>query len=106
MTHDNPFVIRMNIDRFRSLLRAEADERKRRTIHQLLAEFEESAVEASHVPIRATLPPTPSTPRPLQPNQPGDPFRFNSSSTSRAASQWGPPEPCRPGPDLSRSGPQ
>jgi hypothetical protein len=59
MTHDNPFVIRMNIDRFRSLLRAETDERNRRTVHRLLAEFEESAVEAPHVRIRATLPQTP-----------------------------------------------
>jgi hypothetical protein len=86
MTHDNSFVICMNLDHFRSLLRTETDERKRPTVHQLVAEFEESAVKASHVPIPATLPPTPI-------------------AHSAPASKWRPPELSRPARNPSRSGP-
>jgi hypothetical protein len=36
----DPFVIRMNINHFRALLKTETDERKRQVVGRLLAEVE------------------------------------------------------------------
>jgi hypothetical protein len=43
VTHDDPFIVRMNIARFQSLLQAEIDEPTRQIVRQILAEFEAPA---------------------------------------------------------------
>jgi hypothetical protein len=40
MTHDDPYIIQTNLDRFHVLLRTELSEPIRVTVHHLIAEFE------------------------------------------------------------------
>jgi hypothetical protein len=47
VTYDDPFVVSMNIIRLQSLLNAEIDAAARRTICEILNEFEEAAALAS-----------------------------------------------------------
>ena len=44
MTYDDPFIVRMNIIRPQSLLNAEIDDAARKTVCQILNEFEEAAI--------------------------------------------------------------
>jgi hypothetical protein len=46
VTYDDPFIVSMNIIRLQSLLNAEIDDAARRTVGQILNEFEEAAALA------------------------------------------------------------
>ncbi len=50
MTHDDPFIVHMNIARLKLMISAATDDTVRRTASQLLREFEAAAVMLSAPP--------------------------------------------------------
>ena len=40
MTHDDPFIVHMNIARFQTLLRTDLDESTRRTVLRILSDYQ------------------------------------------------------------------